>query len=54
VNRPEALLHVIGGKKVGHASELVEKVVFESEHRSGSDNGGLGIDGAGHFFTPAL
>lgn len=54
VNRPEALLHVVGGKEVGSASELVEKVVFESEHGSGSDNGGLGIDGANHFFTPAL
>lgn len=54
MNRPEALLHVVGGKEVGHASELVEKVVFKSEHGSGSDDSGLGIDGANYFFTPAL
>ena len=54
VNWPEALLHVVGGEKVRYASKLVKKVVFKSEHGSGPDDGGLGVDRADHFLSPSL
>lgn len=54
VNWPEALLHVVGGEKVRYASKLVKKVVFKTEHGSGPDDGGLGVDRAGHFLSPSL
>lgn len=54
MNRPETLLHVVGGEKVGYASKFVEEVVFETEHGGWSDDGRLGVDVAYDFLAPSL
>jgi hypothetical protein len=54
VDGPEALLHAVGSEDVGEASELVKKVVLESEHRGGANNGRLRVDVADNFLTPGL
>jgi hypothetical protein len=54
VNRPVALLHVVGGEDVAHLGQLVEEVVLETEHRRRSHNGGLRVDFADDFLTPCL
>lgn len=54
MDRPVALLHVVGSEQVGHASEFVKEVVLETEHGGRADNGGLGVDGANDFLTPGL
>lgn len=54
MNGPEALLHVVGGEKVGYASKLVKEVILKTEHRGRSDDGGLGVDGANDFLSPSL
>lgn len=51
---PVALLHVVRCEEVGHASELVEEVVLETEHGRRADNGGFGIDVADNLLTPGL
>lgn len=54
VNRPETLLHVVGGEEIGYTGKFVEQVVFEAEHGSWSDDGRLGVDVANDFLTPSL
>lgn len=54
MDRPEALLHVVGSEQVGDAGELVEEVVFGTEHRSRSHNGRLGVDGTNNILSPCL
>lgn len=54
VDRPVALLHVVGSEKVGDASKLVKEVVLETEHRGRTDDGGLGVDRADDLLTPGL
>lgn len=54
VNRPEALLEVVGVKQGAGSSELVKEVVLETEHRGGTHDGGLGVDGTNDFLTPGL
>ena len=54
VNRPEALLQVVGSKEVGHTGELVKEIVFESKHRRRTDDGGLWVDSANNFLSPSL
>lgn len=54
VNRPEALLHVVGGEQAGHSGQFVQEVVLETEHGGRTDNGGLGVDRTSHFLAPSL
>ena len=54
VDGPEALLHVVGSEDVANLGQLVEEVVLETEHGSGTDDGGLGVDVADDFLTPGL
>jgi hypothetical protein len=54
VNGPEALLQLVGVKQGAGASELVKEVVLETEHRGGTHDGGLGVDGTNDLFTPGL
>jgi hypothetical protein len=54
MNRPVALLHVVGSEQVGDTGKLVKKVVLETEHRGRSHDGGFGVNGTSDFLTPAL
>lgn len=54
MDRPVALLHVVGSEQVGDTSKLVKEVVLETEHRGRADNGGLGVDGADDLLAPGL
>ena len=54
MNRVIALLHVVGGKDIGHTSKLMEQPVFESEKRCRSYNGGLWEDAANNLLTTTL
>lgn len=54
VDRPEALLQVVGGQEIGCPGEFVKEIVFEAERGGWSDNGGFGVDIACHFFSPSL
>lgn len=54
MNRPKALLHVVGSEQVGDTGKLVKKVVLETEHRGRSHDSGLGVNGTNDFLTPAL
>ena len=54
VDRPEALLHVVGREEVGDTGQSVEQVVFESEHGRRTDNSSLGVDRANQFLSPSL
>lgn len=54
VNRPVALLHVVGREEVGDTSELVEQVVFETKHGRRTDDGSLREDVTGDLLTPSL
>lgn len=54
VNRPVALLHVVGGEEVGDTSKLVEKVVLETEHGRRTDDRGLRVDITSDLLTPSL
>lgn len=54
MNRPVALLHVVGREEVGDTSELVEQVVFETKHGRRTDDGSLREDVTGDLLTPSL
>jgi hypothetical protein len=54
MNRPVALLHVVGSEQVGDTGKLVKKVVLETEHRRGTHNCCLGVDLADDLLTPCL
>lgn len=54
MHRPVPLLHVVGCEEVGDAGQLQEKPVLETEHRGGSDDGGLGEDVPNHVLSAAL
>jgi hypothetical protein len=45
---------VVGSEDVANLGKLVEEVVLETEHGSGTDDGGLGVDVAGDVLTPGL
>lgn len=54
MNRPVALLHVVGVNQGAGASELVKEVVLETEHWGGAHDGGLGVDGTNDLLSPRL
>ena len=54
VNRPVALLHVVGSQDVANLSQLVQKVVLETEHGRRAHDCGLGVDLADDLLTPRL
>lgn len=54
VNRPESLLHVVRDEFIRHLRQLVKKVILESKHGSGSDNGCLREDASSNSFTISL
>jgi hypothetical protein len=54
VNRPVALLHVVGSEHIANLSQLVKKVVLETEHRRGTHDCCLGVDLADDLLTPCL
>lgn len=54
MNRPVALLHVVRGEDVANLSQLVQKVVLETEHGRRAHDCGLGVDVADDLLTPRL
>ena len=54
VNGPVALLHVVGSENVANLSQLVKKVVLETEHWRGTHDCCLGVDVADDLLTPSL
>ena len=54
MNRPVALLQVVGVNQGAGASDLVKEVVLETEHRGRAHDGGLGVDGTNDLLSPRL
>ena len=54
MHRPVSLLHVVGCEEVRDAGQLQQQPVLVTEHRSGSDDGGLGEDVPDYLLAPAL
>lgn len=54
VNRPEALLHPVGGNEVGDTGKPVQETVLETEHGGGANDGSLGVDAASNLLTLGL
>lgn len=54
VDWPVSLLLVVGSDHVEGTGKFEKKVVLETEHRSRSNNGGLGEDAAHYLLSTAL
>lgn len=54
VDRPVALLHVVGSEDVADLGQLVQKVVLETEHGCRAHDCGFGVDVADDLLTPRL
>lgn len=54
MNRPEFLLHVVGGEEIGYSSEFVKQVILKSKQRCRAHNSSLREDLADNTLTPAL
>jgi hypothetical protein len=54
MNWPEFLLHAVGREEVENRGKLEKEVIFESEHRRWSHQGGFRENTPGHLFTTSL
>lgn len=54
MNRPVALLHIIGSEQVSHACKFVQEAIFETEHWRWPDNSCLRENASDYIFSSCL